>query len=166
MVDNEFEYRKATLEDLEIIWNMNIADNSDDDRWSRWKYEYISYNKTGMAVTFVILCNGVPIGEGSLLVSPECKAVSNRKWLCDGFKIANVNALRIRKEYEGQGHMSKLMDKLEKYAVKVGYETLTIGVEEKEIRNRAIYDHWKYDKLLSTSDEDGEIVLYFAKNLK
>lgn len=27
------EYRKATADDLESIWDMNISDNPDDDRW-------------------------------------------------------------------------------------------------------------------------------------
>ena len=36
------EYRKATPEDLEQIWDMNIADNNGNERWRMWKDTYIS----------------------------------------------------------------------------------------------------------------------------
>lgn len=36
--------------------------------------------------------------------------IAGRKVLCDGEKIANINALRIQKRYEGQGHISKLIN--------------------------------------------------------
>ena len=49
-----FEYRPATRRDLEQIWDMNIAQNPDDPRWIRWKEEYIAYNQSGMAQTFVV----------------------------------------------------------------------------------------------------------------
>ena len=32
-----FNYRRATLEDLEKIWNKDIQDNLDDNRYIRWK---------------------------------------------------------------------------------------------------------------------------------
>ena len=160
------EYRKATLEDLEQIWNMNIADNVGDERWLAWKREYIGYNQSGEAVTFVVICDGHPVGEGTLLFSPACKAISGRTVLADGAKIANVNALRIRKEYEGQGHISAMMRGMEDYALAHGYTQLTIGVEAKETRNLAIYLHWGYDRFVLSEVEDGELILYYAKDLK
>ena len=39
------EYRQATLEDLEKIWNKDIANNAGEDCWVRWKQQYIDYNK-------------------------------------------------------------------------------------------------------------------------
>ena len=36
-----FAYRLATPQDLERIWNKNIAENSEDIRWVHWKEEYI-----------------------------------------------------------------------------------------------------------------------------
>lgn len=32
-----FEYRKATLEDLEKIWNKDIIENHGEECWVRWK---------------------------------------------------------------------------------------------------------------------------------
>ena len=35
------EYRKATLEDLNCLWEYNIAINPNDPRWIKWKDTYI-----------------------------------------------------------------------------------------------------------------------------
>lgn len=159
------EYRKATLDDLEYIWNVNIADNPGDSRWVKWKKEFVSYNLNGDSATFVIIIDGKPIGEGTLLFSPKCSAIRERTELADGKKIANINALRIRKEYEGKGYISKLVKMMEKYAVDNRYTYITIGVEARETRNLAIYLHWGYDTFVTAENEDGELVLYYAKNL-
>lgn len=159
------EHRKATPDDLERIWNMNIADNAGDDRWIRWKGEYIAYNQSGMAATFVVVCDGEPVGEGTLLFSGDCKAVSGRRLLADNGTIANVNALRIRKEYEGKGCISTLVRMMERYAAEKGYTRLTIGVEAKETRNLAIYLHWGYNEYVMSELDDGELVLYYAKEI-
>jgi len=160
-----FAYRKATLADLEKIWNMNIADHPGDARWVRWKREYIAYNQKGMAATYVVCCNDQPVGEGTLIFSPECKAAAGRTELADGKTIANVNALRIRKEFEGRGHISRLMKLMERTAAEQGITCLTIGVEAKESRNLGIYLHWGYDRFVCSEVDEGELVLYYAKRL-
>lgn len=159
------DYRKATPKDLETIWNMNIASNGDDVRWLKWKDEYISYNQTGMASTFVVLCDNIPVGEGTLLFSPRCSAVNGRTELADYKNIANINALRIQKEHEGKGYISKLVRMMEDYAVQKGYTRLTIGVEARETRNLSIYLHWGYDKFVTSETEENELVLYYAKDI-
>jgi len=163
MKNYKYEYRAATISDLEAIWAKDITDNLGDDRWVRWRTEYINYNRSGMAKTFVVVCNDIPVGQGTLLFSPECKAVSGRTQLADGHSTANINALRIEKDHEGKGHISAMVRLMEKYAADNGYTTLTIGVERDESRNRAIYGHWGYCDLLFECDEDGDDVLYYAK---
>lgn len=159
------DYRKATLEDLEQIWDRSIANNPDDDRYLRWKQQFISDNQSGAAATFVICIDGNCVGEGTLLLSPNCRAIRGRTCLCDGFSSANINALRIRKEFEGQGHISKLMATMEHYAKSIGLTALTIGVEAAESRNLAIYLHWGFDQYLMHEEEDGALVLYYQKCL-
>lgn len=161
-----FEYRKTTPDELECLWDMNIADNAGDARWVAWKQEYLSYNQSGMAATFAVVCDGLPIGEGTLLFSPDCGAIRGRTALADGKFIANVNALRIRKAYEGHGHVSAMMRRLEQYAARLGYTRLTIGVEARGARNLGIYLHWGYQDFVMSEMEDGELVLYYAKDLK
>lgn len=160
-----FVYRKADLTDLEKIWDKNIRDHKGDRRWIRWKEEMLKDNSYSKAATFVIICDGEPVGEGTVLFSPKCKAIRNRKMLCDGSETANLNALRIQKEYERKGHISKLVKEIEKYAMSLGYSYLTIGVEARETRNLAIYLHFGYDEFLMSAKEDGELVLYFRKKL-
>lgn len=161
-----FVYRKASLTDLEKIWDKNIREHKGDKRWIKWKNEMIENNRDSKSVTFVINCDDEPIGEGTLLFSPKCSAVRKRKKLCDGKEIANLNALRIQKDYENKGHISKLVKEIEKYALLSGYSYLTIGVEAKETRNLAIYLHWGYNEFIMSAKEDGELVLYFRKKLK
>ena len=159
------EYRKATRQDLEQLWNINIAENPDDPRWVSWKQEYVSHNQTGKGYTFTVVIDNEPVGEGTILFSPDCSAIAGRADLADGGTTANINALRIRKAYEGKGHISALVRLMESYAAEHGITRLTIGVEAKETRNTAIYLHWGYTEFVTYAIEDGELVLYYAKNL-
>ena len=160
------EYRPAAKEELELVWDRSIAENPDDVRWVQWKQEYIENHLSGKALTFLVLDNGDPVGEGTLLFSPECSAAAGRLALCDGKRTANVNALRIRKTYEGRGHMSRLVREMEAYAYRQGITRLTIGVEAREAGNLAIYLHLGYTEFLFSQVEDRELVLYYGKTLE
>lgn len=165
-MNNKVEYRIATHKDLEQIWEMNIADNVGDERWVNWKNQIIKDNQSGRAYTFVVIIDDIPIGEGTLIFSPECGAINGRTPLADNKKVANINALRIRKEHEGKGYISALVKMMERYAAQNDYTRLTIGVEAKETRNLAIYLHWGYNFYVTSEIEDGELVLYYAKYVK
>ena len=156
-------YRQATFEDLEKIWNKDIEKNNNEECWIRWKHQYIDYNKTGKAKTFVVLDDNNPIGQITILFSTECSAVKNRPMLCDGKSIANMNAFRIDEKYEGKGHISKLVKMAEQYAKEKGMKFLTIGSEAKESRNLAIYLHFGYTKFITSFVEDNELVLFYGK---
>lgn len=158
-------YRKASLSDLNALWADNIARNPGDPRYLRWRDQFIADNVSGAAATFVAVVDGQPVGEGTLLFSPDCRAIRGRRMLADGKSTANVNALRIRKEYEGQGHISRLMQAAEQYAKDLGFTHLTIGVEMEETRNQAIYHHWGFDEPVLSETEDGAQILYYRKAL-
>ncbi|MCL1859077.1 MAG: GNAT family N-acetyltransferase [Oscillospiraceae bacterium] len=162
-----YEYKAASIEELERRWDINIANNPGDNRWVDWKTQYIENNKTGKCKTFVVLFDGEPIGEGTLLFSPEC--VRGNIEHADGINRANINALRIEKAHEGKGHISKLVKLMEQYAIDNGYKTLTIGVEATETRNMAIYLHWGYTTFVTSEiseiEEEG-LVLVYSKLLK
>lgn len=157
-------YRKATLTDLERIWDRSIADNPGDSRYLRWKQEFITRNLENRAATFVVLADEEPVGEVTLDYYASGYS-GNRALLADGSKTAYVTALRIREEYEGQGHVSGLMQVLEAYALENGFSCLTIGVEAAETRNLGIYLHWGYDRFLMWEIDGGELVLFYAKDL-
>lgn len=165
MKDFEFAYVPATEEKLVQIWDQTIAANPGDDRWVQWKENALQDNASGRSLTFLVLCNSRPIGEGTLLFSADCGAVHGRKVLAEHGITTNINGLRIEKAYEGQGHISRLVREMEAHARKNGYKRITIGVEAKETRNLAIYLHWGYTNFLLSEEEDGELVLYYGKKL-
>lgn len=159
------QYRKATRSDLERLWERSIRENPGDPRYLRWRDQFIADNASGAAATFAVVIDGEPVGEGTLLFSPDCRAIRGRTCLADGKTTVNINALRIRKEFEGQGHISRLVQLMETHARRLGFRCITIGVEENETRNRAIYSHWRYVNLVMEENQDGERVLYYAKEL-
>lgn len=163
------EYRIATKKDLETIWNKDIKSHPTDARWQRWKTEYINYNKNGEVLTFVCVNNGEPVGQINVLFSPKCKAVLNKPLLCNEHDVANLNAFRIEKQFEGQGHISKLLKLAEQHCKQKGIKALTIGVEANETRNLAIYLHWGYNQFVMheiDKDENNALVLYYKKELQ
>lgn len=159
------EYRKATLGDLEQIWDRKISENPEDSRYLRWKHQFLADNESGAAATFLIVANGNPIGEGTLLLSPDCRAIRGRTCLCDGRKTANINNLNIQKDFEGRGHISHLMRVMTQYALSLGITRLTIGVEAAETRNLGIYLHWGFTQFLLSEEEDSALVLYYGKDI-
>lgn len=160
-----FEYVPATREKLERIWDKTIASHPGDMRWVQWKADALRDNGSGSSLTFLVLTDGEPIGEGTLLFSEDCGAVRHLSGIVTEGKTTNINGLRIEKAFEGQGHISRLVREMEKYAHEQGYEKITIGVEAKETRNLAIYLHWGYTEFLQSELDEGELVLYYGKSL-
>jgi len=161
--DLPYTYKEASESELARRWDINIANNKSDDRWKHWKTGVIADSRAGKLKTFVVICGGEPVGEGSLIFRPDC--FGGNQELADGSCTANINALRMDKAHEGRGHMSKLVRLMEHYAAEKGYQTLTIGVEARETRNLAIYLHWGYTTFVKSETEDGALVLYYAKQL-
>lgn len=161
----QYEYKPAAPGNLSQIWNKDIARNFGDPQWIAWKQEYIANNQNGNCKTFIVLCNGIPVGQGTLLFSPVCGAIGGRTNLADGAHTANVNALRIDKAHENKGHISKLIHLMEAYAATAGYKTLTIGVEAQETRTLAIYLHLGYNTFVASGTDEDVLVLYYLKQL-
>ena len=162
----DYEYVEATEELLKIIWKKNIEANKNDERWVKWQEEALANNACRKSKTFLVLFCGEPVGEGTLIFADDCSAIRGRMVLANGKDTANINALRIEKEHESKGHISKLVKLMECYALKYGYKKLTIGVEAKESRNLAIYLHWGYKEFIHAETEDDTLVLYYAKNIQ
>ena len=162
-------YRLATLEDLNNVWDKDIHNNQNDSRYIRWKKEYIDYNLNDEAKTFVAVNGNEVIAQITLILKTNVKAIINKEKLCDGKSICNMNAFRCDKEYEGNGHISKLVKLAEKYAKDIGYTYITIGSEARETRNLSIYFHFGYNEFLMSeiddSEEDSPLVLYYGKSL-
>lgn len=154
------EYRIATRADFDALWDRNIAENPDEPMWPVWRERFRSRIDRGQAITFAVVIHGEPVGEGTLELN-----TGKDPRLCDGKNSAYLAALRIRPEFEGQGHISRLVRRMEDHAWNLGFENLTIGVEAREARNRAIYARWGYVNLVMEDLQEGEHVLYYAKKL-
>lgn len=159
------EIRKATALDLEYLWNRNIAENPGEECWIRWKKQFIDDNLSGAAATFALVVDDIPVGEATLLFSPDCRAIRGRLDLANGQTVTNINALRIIPEYQGKGYASALIREMETYALNAGYQRITIGVEAVETGNLAMYLHWGYNRFVMSEGEGMDLVLYFGKDL-
>jgi len=159
-------YRKATSEDLNRVWDYEMKQNPQEPRIRCWRESYISRNENNRAATYVVVFDGEPVGEVTLDFFAEAYGNPEvREYLADGIHTAYVTALRIRKEFEGKGLISGLMQYMEKDARHMGYCRLTIGVEAAETRNLAIYLHWGYDRFMFSDTDGGELVLFYEKDL-
>lgn len=160
-------YRKATLEDLERIWDYHIRMDPEEPRNQRWKESYISRNVHNRAATYVAVSDGEPVGEVTLDYHAEAYGNPEvRVRLADGVNCAYVTALRIRKEFEGKGYCSALMRYMEDAAGQAGFQSLSIGVEAAQTRNLGIYLHWGYDEFILGETDGTDLILFYRKELK
>ena len=161
-------YRIATIDDLEKVWDKDILRHMDDPNWKRWKREYIEYNKNREAITFVAENKGDIIAQISVVLKNNVKAVLGKPFLVNSETI-NMNGFRCDKAYEGQGHISKLVKMGEEYAKRLGYKYASIGANAKNTRNLQIYFHFGYTQFLKAVEElEGDemaTVLYYKKEL-
>ena len=158
----------ATENDLVKVWDKDILKNNNSETWKRWKREYINYNKNEELKTFVAVDGDDVIAQISVVLKSTVKAVQGKPYLCND-ETVNMNAFRCDKEYEGQGHISKLVKMGEAYAKSLGKKYATIGAEATIPRNLSIYFHFGYTEFITVKEEidDGEkeVVLYYRKKL-
>jgi len=162
------EYRIASISDLESVWDKDIRRHPNDNNWVRWKNEYINYNKNHEATTFVAVEHGDVVAQITVVLKPSVKAVLGKLFLCDN-ETVNMNGFRCDKQFEGQGHISRLVRLGEQYAASLGYKYASIGANAKNVRNLQIYFHFGYTTFLKAVDEidghDMATVLYYRKEL-
>ena len=160
-----FIYRKATIKDLNTIWDKDIKENKDDERYIKWKKSFIDSNKNGDIVTFVVLNDNGPIGQCTIVLNANNINFKCKDLLCDSKEKAYLSTIRIEKQFEQQGHISKLVKTVENFAKKKGFSYLTIGVEAKETRNLAIYLHFNYTHFITSELDDNTLILFYQKSL-
>ena len=154
------EYRIITDAEFDLLWDRNEAADPGEPMWPIWRQRFRERIDKGQAITFGVILDGEPVGEGTLELN-----TGKSPLLCDGKTNAYLSALRIREEFQGQGHISRLVRAMEDHARGLGFRTITIGVEEEETRNRAIYTHWGYVDPIPGADPENDQVLYFGKTL-
>ena len=154
------EYRIITDAEFNLLWDRNIAADPDEPMWPIWRQRFRERIDKGQAITFGVILNGDPVGEGTLEMN-----TGKDPRLCNGSDTAYLAALRIYKEHEGQGHISRLVKTIEAHAKSLGFTRLTIGVEAVESRNLGIDLHWGYNQFIMSEGEEQDLTLYYAKTL-
>ena len=154
------EYRIITDAEFDLLWDRNIAADPHEPMWPVWRQRFRERIDRGQAITFGVILDGDPVGEGTL----EMRTGKDPR-LCNGCDTAYLSALRICKAHEGQGHISRLVKTIEDHARDLGFARMTIGAEASEARNLGIYLHWGYTEFVMSEGEDRELTLYYAKKL-
>lgn len=161
------EYKIATLEEYIAVWEKDIAKRPHKKaEWEAMRDLYVPAFKNKELITFIAKDGDDIIAQISIISNPDFKEINGYKELCDGETTVHMNAFRCDKEYEGQGHISKLVKMGEKWAKEQGYKYATIGVNAANVRNIQIYFHFGYAEfVLHEHCENGEIVLHYRKEL-
>ncbi|MDR0449133.1 MAG: GNAT family N-acetyltransferase [Rickettsiales bacterium] len=162
--------KEASLQDLELRWDKDIAENAGDDRWSAWKKRSILENRNGLIKTFCALDKEDIVGVGTLALDPASGQLNGNGSLANK-DTANVCALRVDEKYQGKGIASGLVRFAEAWALGHGIKNLTIGVEPKDVKNMQIYFHlgftefimWNKEKY--SPEDEPVLVLYYRKRL-
>jgi GNAT superfamily N-acetyltransferase len=154
------EYRIITDAEFDLLWDRNIAADPQEPMWPVWRQRFRERIDRGQAITFGVILDGDPVGEGTLEMN-----TGKDPRLCNGCDTAYLSALRICTAHEGQGHISRLVQTIEDHARNLGFTRMTIGAEASEARNLGIYLHWGYTEFVMSEGEDRELTLYYAKKL-
>lgn len=111
------------------------------------------------------VADGDPVGQATLVLLKDAIDSEIKGILCNDRDTAYISTVRIEKQFEAQGHISKLFKLMEKTAADIGIKYLTIGCEAKMTRNLAIYLHFGYTEYLTSITDDGDLILFFRKAL-
>lgn len=176
---NKYTCKIATKEEVERIFNYEIANHTNDNRWNIWKEETIKWTLNGKAIMYVGMVNDRVITSAIAALSKDIIQNAGEKSEEDELvnkTTAYLSAFRTVKAYEGKGYFSKLYKFMEMDLRKKGYNKLTLGVEPKDVRNMKIYFKWGFDKYIKTAyetyppkndfvEEETYLVNYYYKEL-
>lgn len=160
-------YGLGTIEQIENAVAVGVK-CGDANMYNAVPKRFLDENKSGKMKTFFAFDDGAVVGGVTLVVDDESSQTHWQKDLAGG-SVANVCALRVKKENEGTGIASGLMKFIEKWAGENGIKTLTIGVEPHIVRNIQIYFHWGFTEFIKVGQEqeNGKTVpvLYYKKTV-
>lgn len=162
-----FTCKIASLEEMHIKWDDEIARHPGEDDWLIWKERALERCQKGQSIAYYGILSGRIITEGTALL--EASVVQNSTGLVDE-KTAYLSAFRTLPEYQGKGYFSQLLRYLLQDLTDRGYEKVTLGVEPCEIQNLQIYFHYGFTEYIKTATEtypggDRIEVLYYGKSL-
>ena len=140
---NTMLIRKATCEEMLRLWG--YQDTTHVSPTARFFYQNIS---TGNAVFWTLDHDGELIGELYIFSDLDDKDFA------DGKTKAYLCAFRIKESYRGQGLGSALLEYVLKRLQESGIQEVTIGVEESEEANVALYRRFGFTEKVKDCFED------------
>lgn len=113
----------------------------------------------------MVVADDDPVGQATLVLLKDVIDTEIKDILCNDRDTAYISTVRIEKQFEAQGHISKLFKLMEKTAADMDIKYLTIGCEATMTRNLAIYLHFGYTEYQTSITDDGDLILFFRKAL-
>lgn len=134
------EVRQADVNEMKKLWEY-----SDTPTYKH----FVKGIESGLIEFWTVEVNSDLVGELYIIWdSPD-------KDEADGKKRAYLCAFRINKLHQGQGHGSKLMQKVIKRIYEKGFREITIGADNDDYeRLSAMYHSWGFDELVKTQNID------------
>ena len=155
----------GSLDEVIAIHNENLLKSKDKDNWTYWKDQAIKNVQEGKVIYYYGILNNEIICEAASALDKS--AIQNGDDLVNKIR-AYLFAFRTKKEYQNKGYFSKLFKFMLNDLKTRGYLEFTLGVEEQELRNRAIYNHYGFNEFIKKDYEyepngNKYKVLYYLK---
>ena len=164
---SNYNCKIATEEEMNTKWDYEISLADDKENWMVWKKDNIERFQKGLIIPYYGILDGKIISEATAMISPS--VVQNSEGLVSE-KTAYLSAFRTIPEYRGQGYFSMLFKYMIDDLKSKGYEKVTLGVEPKDVKNKAIYSRYGFIEHIKDGKEvypDGTTidVEYYGKYL-
>ncbi len=164
-----YECKIANLDEIIKKYNYEIDKASDKYNWEIWKQKAIDRFNNHEVITYIGVLDGEIISEASAAIDSSIDVVHNPDNLIND-KTAYLFAFRTNKEHIGKGYFSKLFNYMIDDLKSKGYESVTLGVEPEELKNKAIYQKYGFTNFIRFDEEsypDGTVIKveYYSKTL-
>jgi len=113
----------------------------------------------GRSVVYIVELDGQPLASGVLVLQ------SDDRDLADGRRHALISNLIVDARHQGHGLGTRLLEFLEAEACRRGFDTVTIGVDQTNVRARNLYQRHGYASLKDKNEAWGP-VNYLVKKLR
>jgi GNAT superfamily N-acetyltransferase len=164
---NNYVCKIATLDEVAAMFDFYIEHDNQRENWIKWKKDALYNQSNGNTINYHGLLDGKVICECTAAIATT--NIQNAEGLIDE-NTAYLLAFRTLPEYRGKGYFTPLFDFMLDDLRNRGYKKVTLGVEPKELKNKAIYDHYGFTEYIKSSKEvnpDGTVIEieYYGKTL-
>lgn len=165
---NQYVMKIASIEELEKTFDDKISSTPNNEHIIAQKTRRMTDAKKKTKLFFFGYLDSEMITEANATISTDDVHTQNIDKITNE-KTAYLSAFVTKEKFRGKGYFSKLYAFMEKELAKMGFEYLTLGVETKDEKNKAIYHKWGYTEHIYTGVEEFDgmrvNVEYYRKTL-